>query len=80
MTDNRAHEHKGHILSRLNAGRIFARFLDKQFKALGAAQDVRRQAAHAVGLYTREEWQRLKEEVDRLEGMLESLTREGQED
>lgn len=69
-------KHEGHFLAKLNAGKIFANILDAQFKSISRRQEFKRRIAHALGLFPREDWLKLQEDIDRLQGELERAARE----
>jgi hypothetical protein len=76
-TDGR---HEGHILAKLNAGKIFADILKVQFSSIEQRQQARRRVARALGLYPKEDLRKLTEEIDRLQGELERTLREREAD
>ncbi len=66
---------KGHFVTRINAADVLARFFGFQFDVRGGAYELRKQVREALGLYSKNDLEKLEEELDRLQGQLAALRR-----
>lgn len=66
---------QGHILTKVNAADILAQFFRAQFKVQGGAIQKQKQLLNSLGLVSKRDFEKLEEELDRLQGMLADLQR-----
>jgi hypothetical protein len=66
---------QGHILTKVNAADILARFFGAQFKVQGGLIQKNKKLMNSLGLVSKRDFEKLEEELDRLQGMLAELQR-----
>jgi hypothetical protein len=66
---------QGHILTKVNAADILAQYFRAQFKIQGGFIESKKQLLRSLGLVSKRDFEKMEEELDRLQGMLTDLQR-----